>query len=166
MEEQSMDINHEDAWHVDNIMKLISELRDIRSEVVRIEHDFEPKTQQIHERHKQSAKNFLHYLALRQRDLRPLQERLARFGLSSLGRSESHVLANLDAVLKVLNRLACSESVLLEQKDSDFTAGRSALERNTTALLGPKPAGRDVRIMVTMPSEAAIDYPLVHDLVG
>jgi len=120
-----METNHTvaDAWQVDDPMKLIGDLHEIRSEILRIEQDFEQKTRQIHQQHKQSAKNFLHYLALRQRDLRPIQERLARFGLSSLGRSESHVLANLDAVLKVLNRLACSESVLLEQKDSDFTAG-------------------------------------------
>ena len=162
-----MDTNHvvADAWHVDDLMKLIGELREIRSEIVRIEHSFEHKTQQIHEQHKQSAKNFLHYLALRQRDLRPLQERLARFGLSSLGRSESHVLATLDAVLKVLNQLARCESGLPEEKDSDFAAGRCALERNTITLLGPKPAGRDGRIMVTMPSEAASDYHLVRDLV-
>jgi pyruvate kinase len=102
---------------------------------------------------------------LRQRDLRPLQEKLARIGLSSLGRSESHVLANLDAVLSVLDRLACFESALPVAKDNDFMAGRYALERNTMTLLGPKPAGRDVRIMVTMPSEAATDYDLVHHLV-
>jgi Pyruvate kinase, barrel domain len=162
-----MDTNHidEDDWRVDDLMKLIGELCEIRSEVVRVEHDFELKTRQIPEQHKQSARNFLRYLALRQRDVRPLQEKLARLGLSSLGRSESHVLGNLDAVLKVLNRLARCESVLPAEKDNDFAAGKCALERNTMMLLGPKPAGRDVRIMVTMPSEAANDYHLVRDLV-
>jgi len=37
--------------------------------------------------------------------------------------------------------------------------------RNTDALLGPAPAGRKVRIMVTMPSEAADDYHLVYNLL-
>jgi pyruvate kinase len=151
-------------WHVDELMKLIHELRGIRGEVVRVEYTFEPKTQQIHERHRPSARNLLHYLALRQRDVRPLQERLARFGLSSLGRCESHVLANLDALLIVLDSLARRESGLAGEQDT-FAAGRYALERNTMTLLGSKPAGRDVRIMVTMPSEAASDYPLVRDLV-
>jgi len=162
-----MGANHlvADDWHVDDLTKLIGELCEIRSEIVRVEHDFEVMTQQIHEQHKRSARNFLHYLALRRRDVRPLQDKLARFGLSSLGRSESHVLANLDAVLKVLHRLACCEPIWPEEKDNDFTAGRCALERNTMTLLGPKPAGRDVRIMVTMPSEAASDYHLVRDLV-
>jgi len=147
--------------------KLISELCEIRSEMIRIEDRFERNNGQIHERHRQSARNFLHYLALRQDDIRPLQEKLAGCGLSSLGRSESHVLANLDAVLEILNQLVKRElSISFREGDNDLDAGRCALERNTTAFLGPKPAGRDVRIMVTMPSEAASNYVLVRDLVA
>jgi len=39
------------------------------------------------------------------------------------------------------------------------------LDEHTTSLLGPIRTGRRVRIMVTMPSEAAVDYLLVHDLL-
>ena len=39
-----------------------------------------------------SGENLLHYLALRDRDLRDLQLQLYRLGLSSLGRAERHVL--------------------------------------------------------------------------
>ena len=45
------------------------------------------------------ARNLVHYLALRQHDLRPIQHELAARGLSSLGRAEAHVLATIDAVL-------------------------------------------------------------------
>lgn len=45
-----------------------------------------------------SARNMLHYWAIRQRDLRDLQARLAVYGLSSLGRSEPHVEATLHLV--------------------------------------------------------------------
>jgi pyruvate kinase len=47
----------------------------------------------------------------------------------------------------------------------DRDQGREFLERNRGLLLGPMPEGRKVRIMVTMPSEAATDYDLVRDLV-
>src|SRR5689334_23375718 len=43
--------------------------------------------------------NLGHYLALRRRDLRRLQEALMVYGLSSLGRLESRVLPTLDAVI-------------------------------------------------------------------
>ena len=38
--------------------------------------------------HRASARNMLHYWAIRQCDLRDLQARLSAYGLSSLGRSE------------------------------------------------------------------------------
>ena len=41
----------------------------------------------------QSASNLAHYLALRQFDLRHLQDRLAHAGLSSLGRAEASILS-------------------------------------------------------------------------
>src|SRR5262249_33097278 len=49
-----------------------------------------------------SAQNLAAYLALRRRDLRTLQAALMRWGLSSLGRSESRVIATLDAVVASL----------------------------------------------------------------
>jgi pyruvate kinase len=52
-----------------------------------------------------SALNLAMYLALRRRDLRSLQTALMPLGLSSLGRCESRVLANLDAVRTALAAL-------------------------------------------------------------
>jgi pyruvate kinase len=154
------------GYRGDDLNQLITELCGIRSEMVRIEKFFEGKLQPVHEKHKESARNFLHYLALRQQDIRSLQQKLAGYGLSSLGRAESHVLDNLDAVLKVLHLLAGSElRASAGEPGDDISVGRSTLERNTLDLLGRKPAKRDVRIMVTMPSEAASDYHLVRDLV-
>jgi pyruvate kinase len=67
-----------------------------------LERQFGPDIANLPEAHRPSAKNLVHYLALRRHDLQPLQERLASFGLSSLGRSEAHIGANLDAVLRAL----------------------------------------------------------------
>jgi pyruvate kinase len=47
-----------------------------------------------------------------------------------------------------------------------FRQGRSILEANAEALLGPARAERSTRILVTMPSEAADDYELVADLIA
>jgi pyruvate kinase len=43
-----------------------------------------------------SVRNLLHYIHFRRNDLRPLQKRLSSQGLSSLGRSEAHLLHDLD----------------------------------------------------------------------
>ncbi len=48
----------------------------------------------------------------------------------------------------------------------DFLECNKLLREYTETLLGPSPANRAVRIMVTMPGEAASDYQLVRELVA
>ena len=66
----------------------------------------------LHEAHRRSARNLAHYLALRRHDIRKLQAQLAQIGLSSLGRTESHVLNAVRTVDRVLNVLLGSDSSL------------------------------------------------------
>src|ERR1700753_2965322 len=54
--------------------------------------------------------NLSHYIALRERDITDLQSQLAARGLSSLGRSESHVAQALDALITTLRRLSGESS--------------------------------------------------------
>jgi len=116
-----------------------------------------------------SARNLVHYLALRQTDLRPLQMRLVETGLTSLGVVEAHVMATLDAVLDVLGQLA-GHPALRDEGEGQAPVGvneaERLLERKTEALFGPRPSDRWGRIMVTMPTEAATDARLVETLVA
>ena len=121
---------------------------------------------EVHPDHRASARNLLDYLAPRRHDIRPLQSKLARLGLSSLGRTEPHVLSSLHAVLKVLHKLAGSDPITPGSRAAlQLGQGTPLLEKNTEALLGETPAARHVRIMVTMPPEAATKYELVRDLL-
>ena len=116
---------------------------------------------------KESAKNLLHYVALRREDMRAIQEKLSLLGISSLGRSESHALYNLDAVIRILQGLVHEQVAAVDGEDEVTPLrGREILERNADALFGPKEGGRSVRMMVTMPSEAAVRYSIVRDLVS
>ena len=112
-----------------------------------------------------SARNIVHYWAIRQTDLRELQHRLAGFGLSSLGRSEPHVEATLRLVRSAV--LAMLEGGWRPPVASAVGAdeGGELLRSRTVDLLGPTPADRETRIMVTLPSEAATDPQLVRRLV-
>jgi len=113
-----------------------------------------------------SAINLAHYLALRTVDLRPLQNGLARLGLSSLGRSESHVITALDQVIRVLEVIVGHTNDGTFDTDVDFEVGSGILAEHARNLFGPPPVGRDVRIMVTLPTEAAREPELVRRLVA
>ncbi len=113
-----------------------------------------------------SARNLAHYLALRQKDCRPLQEKLAWIGVSSLGRSESNVLANLDKVLGILHRLlALPWNPCSAEEPVGIKRSRKLLDEHAAGLLGAPPPGRTVRIMVTLPAEAAGDYGMIRQFV-
>jgi pyruvate kinase len=115
-----------------------------------------------------SARNLAAYLALRRRDLRELQLAMMPFGLSSLGRCESRVLENLDANIAILSHATPSSSTDLPafpHRHAFFRGGR-LLARHAGEVFGPAPPRRDVRIMATLPGEAAEDYDLVRDLVN
>ncbi len=144
----------------------LEELKALRAEMAAGDAGSEALLGSAHPDWRASARNLLHYLALRRHDLRPLQLRLAAAGLSSLGRAEPSVLANVDAVLAALARLTHDHWRPPEGGHPvDFAAGPRLLAEHAKTLLGPQPGGRGVRIMVTMPSEAAQEYTLVHALL-
>ena len=147
---------------------LIGDIGAIRAAMVEMEARCASTIAAVHPSQRDSARNLLHYLALRGHDLRRLQERLAPLGLSSLGRTESHVMATLDAVVQVLHTLAGHPWQIAHGSvpSVGFASGRTLLEDHAQALLGATPLGRGVRIMVTMPGTAATDYSFVRDLLA
>jgi pyruvate kinase len=110
-----------------------------------------------------SALNFAHYLVMRRIDLRRLQRRLMVLGLSSLGRSEGHVLTTLDTIVWALARLSGAQSSG-PPPERRFFRGERKLGANTAELFGPQRDGRAGRIMVTLGREAAEDPAFVADL--
>lgn len=147
---------------------LLTPLRELRRRALDFERLFESELAAAHRDHLDSARNLLHYLALRQQDLRPLQNELASLGLSSLGRMEPNALATLDAVLWAVGALGGDHAAsdCDPEPPCDFVSGPARLTGNARTLLGPEPFRRPVRIMVTMPTQAATDPRLVRDLLS
>ncbi len=149
------------------VEQLIEVLSSVHDRCLRMEASMSGELRKVAAPFRASARNLVHYLGLRQYDLRDFQSELSAFGLSSLGRVEAQTLAGLDAVLAALHKL--DRRQLLRTPETrppvDFDTGPNLLAEHTNALLGPEPAGRGVRIMVTMPPEAATEYKLVRDLL-
>jgi len=145
--------------------RLIPSLVQLREDGLRLEEQNAAALSKIEPIHRPSARNLLHYLGLRRHDIRGLQRDLHALGLSSLGILEAHTMASLNAVLFVLGRLTGQPVDVSLEPPVDFHTGPRLLRDHARALLGPEPAGRHVRIMVTMPSEAASDPGLVRKLL-
>jgi len=149
------------------LSRLATQIGEIRAAMLELEAQFADELARSNPSYRRSAANFLHYLALRQRDIRPLQDELSRLGLSSLGRCEGHVLATIESLLTILNRLAepPAPPATGGVRYVDFAEGAELLEGHTQTLLGRPPEQRSVRIMVTMAADAAEDYALVRGLL-
>jgi pyruvate kinase len=145
--------------------RITTDVTRLRDEALRLEQDFAPDLKQIRAPYCESARNLVHYLALRRKDLRTTQLELQRLGLSSLGRMEANVLPTLNAVLTALNRLSGSSLANDLEPMPDPRAGDRLLKNHTTRMFGSSPKHRSVRIMVTMPSQAANDDGLIGQLL-
>src|SRR5579871_603766 len=149
------------------VASLLSELKELRESCLSMEEEFRPSIAEACPQSRRSVQNLLHYLALRNHDRRDLQSRLAALGLSSLGRSESSALAAIEAVIAILESATREGCLDLSPQTAcvDFKTGPAALAEKADRLLGPVPKGRAVRVMVTMPSEAAQSYELISGMV-
>ncbi len=149
------------------LQQLSGELASLCSDMMQLESSLLKRCLTLHEAHRPSARNLAHYLALRRHDIRKLQSQLAGLGLSSLGRTESHVLDAFQTVHHLLSLMLGSDDLLPFPMEAPvgMIEGAELLKKHTEALLGASPTGRTVRIMVTMATEAATDYELVRELV-
>ena len=157
----------EQPWDPTEVAAAIDELLALRKDLIALEARFHGALRMVHPAHAASSINLVHYVGLRRHDVRALQQRLASFGMSSLGRSESHVLANIDKVLGLLHRLANLPWMARSAEEpAGIRTATQLLDEHTGALLGHEPAKRSVRIMVTLDRDAASQYGLVRAMVA
>lgn len=149
-----------------DIKRVSSQLESIRERALEFEASYASELALVHPNLRQSARNLVHCLALRQTDIRSLQEDLAVLGLSSLGRAERDVIASINAIQGALTGVPTATV-------RDGSADRASLElRSQTAddhkkaMLGENPAERDTSIMVTLPTEAATDESLIPEMLS
>ena len=112
--------------------------------------------EKVHPKFYESARNLVHYLALRRSDLVDIQDSLSQIGLSSLTNPEAYTYRNICDIIKWLEPgYAChNESISFDQS-------RKILRRNKNRLFGMRRQGQVAHVMVTLPTEAAENPDLV-----
>ncbi|MDH4047747.1 MAG: pyruvate kinase [Gammaproteobacteria bacterium] len=113
-----------------------------------------------------SARNLVHYLALRHDDIRELQENLASLGLSSLGRAERNVLPSIRMVQRALRKIAGNTGNQRVEVDPDLRLKHPSAQLHRKAIFGDSGNDREVSIMVTLPTDAGSNSLLVADMIA
>lgn len=150
---------------VNDLLKSIETLEKIVARAAKYEGKFETELRRIQPTAKSSAKNLLAYLALRRKDIRKLQQYLGSIGVSRLARAESHVLPSIHSLLRILYALRDNQSLSLSQSERTLGDGKSTIKANAEQLFGKTKKERYVRIMVTIPTEAATDESIIIDFL-
>lgn len=152
------------ADHTD-IRALSEQLDKIMERAEKLEARFTDALAQIHPDYRESARNLVHYVALRRVDIRELQEQLDYLGLSLLGRAEKNVMSTIRAIRNALGKIADGKDYDLDENRRNLEQSNHRLRAHIDDFFGVNTDGRDVRIMVTLPEEAADDPQLVHDMI-
>jgi len=116
-----------------DIRRCLIELRD---EMLTLEREEADRLRRVAHEHELSARNLVHYVAMRRRDLRGLQMRLADLGMSSIGRSEAHALSSVNNVIELASRLLGEPTIPDIEAPCDHSAGAKLLTKRAQQLLG------------------------------
>ncbi len=143
---------------------LLVEIEELIQYVLDWEEKYRDKIEKVHPDYMDSAKNLVHYYALRSRKLNNLQKRLGNFGLSRLSDSEAHIMASLLTTRSILKSML-KQKTRYPRIQPSFKGSRRLIRRNSKDLLGYRSKGRRTRIMVTLPDKASEDFELVYKMV-
>ncbi|MCB0552281.1 MAG: hypothetical protein KDD02_01925 [Phaeodactylibacter sp.] len=154
-------------WRKENVAEMLQQVEDIIAQALALEAQYRDKLDRVHPRFRESARNLVHYRALRSNDIRDLQIKLGYMGISRLAKAESHTMANLCITKAILQASLNNEPLHIRHEGFlSIPEGNRLIRSNAKALLGYRSKGRRTRIMVTLPSEAAEDYKMVRGLVA
>ena len=165
-----LDVNRSDTLPpmspLDNLRRIRRRMLALREAALAVERVGEDEIALVHPSRQVASRNLVDYLAVRQQDSRDLQYGLYGLGLSALGVLHRHVMASINAVLVILDRL-CGEESRIEvlMRHPPLSSSRDALEAFADDTLGRAADPGLIRIMVTMPSEAADDPALIESLM-
>ena len=120
----------------ENVLEALAlELEELMEYVTASEAELAPLVASVHPENLPSARNLVHYLALRRRDIRDLQERLARAGVEVLEARISHLAYAQGVAAAMLQRQQASAIIAARFK---IVEGAVGMVENALDLLAKK----------------------------
>ena len=137
----------------------------ILQKILEYEERYKSRIEKVHPNYRESAKNLIHYLALRTFNNNIIQDKLASAGFPITSSFEGHILYGILGIKSIINGLLGNEEFQVDFKYLDSNQTKSIIKQNTEALFGNAPKKRESRIMVTQPTHAASDSDFSKNLI-
>jgi len=136
----------------------------ILEKILEYENSYKTQIASVHPNYTESAKNLIHYLALRSFDNDVFQDKLNKLGLPNTSSSESSVLHNILIYKTIINHLLKTQETDFQHSYISKSESKQLLKKHTNALFGEINRNRRTRIMVTQPTIAAEDKNFAKSL--
>jgi len=149
----------------DKLQELVVSLDLVIDKISEFEHRYRSQLNNVHPKYSQSAKNLVHYLALRSFNINIFQEKLEEIGLPITLESQNNILYGLLNFRTIINSLLKNEIFDEEKKHLNNKDVKKFLKRNSKALFGKIKNKRKTAILVTQPLEAASNKKFTKSLL-
>jgi pyruvate kinase len=137
----------------------VKELESILDSLIKLKDDIKTSNSEL-----KSIQNLQHYLNLRKYDLKTVQNLLTKNGFSSLGRSQSYILYQINKNILNISKLLNKEVNFDEVDENSITFDESKeLINERREIFGD--LTHKTKIMVTLPSEASNEPSLIKNLI-
>ena len=139
----------------DKLQEILVALDSVIDRISEFEHKYETQLNSVHPNYALSAKNLVHYLALRSFNINIFQDKLEDLGLPITLESQNNILYNMLNFRTVINSLMHNELIEEEQEYIHNKKVKIILKKNYRALFGKIKNKRKTAILVTQPLDAA-----------
>ncbi len=149
----------------DKLQEILVALDLIIDKIYEFEHEYAFQLNKVHPNYSHSAKNLVHYLAMRSFNMNIFQDKLEDIGLPIALESQNNVLYGILSFRTVINSLIHGE---VSDEEHDYITNKEVkriLKKNYKALFGKIKNKRKTAIMVTQPLEAASHRDFVKSLL-
>ena len=149
----------------DKLQEIVVALNSVIDRIYEFEGNYQSELNHVHPNYAHSAKNFVHYLALRSFNINVFQQKLEDLGLPINLECQDNILFSLYSVRTIVNSLLGHPMSDELQNQLSNQEAKTIQERNSKALFGSIKKGRKTAILVTQPTEASTNEDFIKSLL-
>ena len=150
----------------DSLREILFLLDTVLERISEAEEKYSNQLSKVHPKYSQSARNLVHYLAMRSLNMNVFQEKLENIGLPIALESHRNIRFTLLNLRTVINSLLKKEQDEELDPCIDNKEVELILEENRKAVFGELRNQRNTAILVTQPTEAAHDPSFVESMLS